>query len=81
MPLLQVRDFPKDIYEKLSERAQREHRSVAQETIVLLKQQLIHDDNAIYRRKQVLSQLLNKPVFIKDTSLNPVDLIREDRDR
>lgn len=81
MPLLQVRDFPKEIYEKLAERAQLEHRSVAQETIVLLKKQLLTTDDSTSKRKRVLSQLKQRPIRISETALNPVDLIREDRDR
>ncbi len=37
MPALQVRDFPEDLYEKLKEVAAREHRSVAQQTIVAVE--------------------------------------------
>ena len=37
MPALQVRDFPDDLYEKLKELAAREHRSVAQQTIVAVE--------------------------------------------
>lgn len=37
MPALQVRDFPDDLYEKLKEVAAREHRSVAQQTIVAVE--------------------------------------------
>lgn len=37
MPALQVRDFPEDLYKKLKEVAAREHRSVAQQTIVAVE--------------------------------------------
>lgn len=37
MPTLQVRDLPEDIYVQLHYLAEKEHRSLAQETIVLLK--------------------------------------------
>ena len=37
MPALQVRDFPEDLYEKLKMLAAREHRSVAQQTIVAVE--------------------------------------------
>lgn len=37
MPALQVRDFPEDLYEKLKVLAAREHRSVAQQTIVAVE--------------------------------------------
>lgn len=34
MPALQVRDFPEDLYEEFAACAKREHRSIAQQTIV-----------------------------------------------
>lgn len=37
MPALQVRDLPQDLYERLKERAELEHRSLAQETIVAIE--------------------------------------------
>lgn len=40
MPALQVRDFPDDLYEKLKEYAQCNHRSVAQQTIVAVEHML-----------------------------------------
>lgn len=38
MPALQVRDFPEDLYEKLKACAEREHRSIAQQTVVAVEQ-------------------------------------------
>lgn len=43
MPALQVRDLPQDLYDKLKARAEREHRSLAQETIVAIER---HVDSA-----------------------------------
>ncbi|MBQ6452829.1 MAG: hypothetical protein IJJ14_00555, partial [Coriobacteriales bacterium] len=40
MPLLQVRDCPEDVYEALRERAKRENRSIAQQTITILQEHL-----------------------------------------
>ena len=40
MPALQVRDLPADLYEQLKESARREHRSLAQQTTVLLRRGL-----------------------------------------
>jgi hypothetical protein len=37
MPLLQVRDFPADIYEEIKFKAKSQHRTIAQQTIVLIK--------------------------------------------
>lgn len=40
MPALQVRDFPEDLYEKLKECAEQEHRSIAQQTTYILSRYL-----------------------------------------
>lgn len=47
MPALQVRDFPPELYEKLRESAARDHRSIAQQTIVAVNAYL--DDDAMRR--------------------------------
>lgn len=44
MPALQVRDFPENLYEKLKVCAEREHRSVAQQTIVAVERMLRSDE-------------------------------------
>ena len=38
MPTLQVRNLPEDVYIQLNYLAEREHRNLAQEAIVLLKE-------------------------------------------
>ena len=40
MPALQVRDLPQSLYDELQQRAMREHRSMAQQTIVALEDHL-----------------------------------------
>ena len=40
MPALQVRDFPEELYEKLRQDAQREHRSISQQAIVAVSEYL-----------------------------------------
>lgn len=81
MPLLQVRDIPEDLYEKLAAVAKAENRSIAQETIVLLRTALKLTGERIARRREVLQELsemnLKNPVGFPD----PADLIREDRER
>jgi hypothetical protein len=54
MPLLQVRDIPDDLYETQSKVAASENRSIAQETIVLLKKTLNFQQERFCRRKRVL---------------------------
>jgi hypothetical protein len=81
MPLLQVRDIPEDLYNTLSKVAEAENRSIAQETIVLLKKALNFQQERLSRRKQVLEEIKALNFTNTDSFPNPADLIREDRDR
>lgn len=80
MPTLQVRDLPEDVYIRLSAVANEENRSLAQQTIVLLKESLgLHSNNKL-RRKNVLAKIEERGY--KDVAnIDPVTLIREDRER
>ena len=81
MPLLQVRDMPEDLYEKLTYVAAKENRSIAQETIVLLRKALnLHDERKL-RRIKVLEEIKKNKISNVNDFPDPVDLIREDRDR
>ncbi len=79
MPTLQVRDLPQEIYNKLNYLAEKEHRSLAQETIVLLKEGVDKRLDNQNRRKKMLESFQGLGV---DTNGLPsaADLIREDRD-
>jgi len=79
MPTLQVRDLPQEIYNKLNYLAKKEHRSMAQETIVLLKEGIENRlDNQARRRK--LLETFNG-LGVDTTGLpTPEELIREERD-
>ena len=63
MALLQVRDVPDDLYERLSRVAEEDNRSISQQTIVLLKKALNYQEARIARRKRILSEInqLNIP--------------------
>ena len=80
MPTLQVRDLPEDIYARLSYLAEKEHRSLAQETIVILKEGLVSKLGNRERRSKLLEE---SNVLDVDGSAfpDPVGLIREDRER
>jgi antitoxin FitA len=80
MPTLQVRDLPEDIYIQLNYLAEKEHRSLAQETIVLLKEGISNKINNKERRKKILDKMLELNIEGKRLP-DPVALIREDRER
>ena len=81
MPLLQVRDFPAELYTAISHVAQSENRSIPQQTIVLLKTALNITQEQQKRRKSILNEI--DTINIKDTNKFPAPekLTREDRDR
>jgi len=80
MRTLQVRDLPEDVYIQLRYLAQKEHRSLTQETIALLEEGIrirIGDRE----RKRVLLEK-DDPLGVEGRRVSdPVDLVREDRDR
>jgi len=81
MPLLQVRDVPEDLYERLSQIAEQDNRSITQETIVLLKKALNYKESRISRRKRILSEIRNDVIDESNNFPDPAILIREDRER
>jgi hypothetical protein len=80
MPTLQVRDLPEDIYIKLNMIANEENRSLAQQTIVLLKESLgLHINNKL--RRKALLEKLNEKKYPENSEIDQVELVREDRER
>ena len=79
MPTLQVRDLPLELYNKLSYLAEKEHRSLAQQTIVLLKEGVEGRLDSQSRRRKLLESF--EGLRVDTTGLpTPEELIREDRD-
>ena len=81
MPTLQVRDVPDHIYRRLVQEAGKERRSLAQQTIAVLAKGLEVDADPKARRKQVLAEIKRLNLGGGKKLLDPVKLIREDRDR
>ena len=82
MTSLQVRDLPDRIYLKLQEEARKEHRSLAQQAIAALAKGLDMEINPKKRREDLLKKLSKEPIITNNFSLpDPVQLIREDRER
>jgi len=80
MTTLQVRDLPEDVYVQLNYLAEKEHRSLAQETIVLLKEGMGAKLGNKERRRKLLEKMSSLGIDGKKVS-DPVVLIREDRER
>lgn len=81
MPLLQVRDFPEDIYKKISTAARKQNRTIAQQVVVLLQKSLGQDQSNAARRVQVLESIKTLAVPEAARKIDATELIREDRDR
>ncbi|WP_304224961.1 hypothetical protein [Gracilinema caldarium] len=79
MPTLQVRDLPQELYNQLSFLAEKEHRSLAQETIVLLKEGIENRLNNRERRKKLLESFQGLGIDTKNLP-SPEQMVREDRD-
>ena len=81
MPLLQVRDFPADIYEEISFEAKRQNRTIAQQTIVLIKKGLGEEVSLKEQRRRLLERINSRDIPESVKAIDPVKFIREDRDR
>ena len=82
MPSIQVRDLPEQIYNKIKNNAQKDHRSLSQQVIVTLKKGLGIDENYKERRRILVDQIMSRRIVFDIAKLeNPANLIREDRDR
>ena len=81
MPLLQVRDCPDDIYQRISRVARREKRTIAQQIIVMLENSLGQETSNRERRLKVLERISERDVSREAQEIDAVALIREDRDR
>lgn len=80
MPTLQVRDLPEELYQKMLYLAEKEHRSLTQTMIVLLKEGLERRLADTERRSDLLR---NFSGIGPDAAGSPDAeiLVREDRDR
>jgi len=81
MPLLQVRDFPEDIYEEITFEARRQNRTIAQQTIVLIKKGLQEEVSNRERRRLAIEKTFSRNVPVNAKSTDYVGLVREDRER
>ncbi|MCL1931746.1 MAG: hypothetical protein FWF55_08015 [Treponema sp.] len=81
MPLLQVRDFPADVYEDITFEARRQNRTIAQQTVVLIKKGLGSEISNRERRQIAVERIKERNVPAEAQSVDYVKLVREDRDR
>jgi hypothetical protein len=80
VPTLQVRELPEDVYNQLSYLAEKEHRSLAQQTVVLLKEGIRSRLKAKEKRRLLIARATELGLSSVDLP-DPVTLVREDRER
>ena len=71
--------MPDDVYEALAERANRERRSLAQQAVAELAR--IPELEARRARQEVIERLRSRSPVLPEGAPDPVDVIREDRNR
>ncbi|QTQ12302.1 hypothetical protein HRI96_08880 [Treponema parvum] len=81
MPLLQVRECSEEIYKKISYVAKSENRTIAQQVVVLLEKGLNQHESNVERRKRLIEKLEKRQIPSEIKKIDPVSLIREDRDK
>jgi len=81
MASLKIRNLPDDVYQFLAFRAERAHRSLAQQAVIELRKTTKEEPGM--RRRQVLHQIRSSIEKSKGRPLSarPEDLIRDDRER
>lgn len=80
MALLQVRDFPQEIYQILSQVAREQNRTVPQQVIFMLSSMLNADENSYTaRRRKVLAGLDALDLHLRRSAASPSELVRQDR--
>ena len=81
MASLQVRELPDNIYHSLQKRAKEQHRSLAQEAVVVLARGLDLSVSNRKRRSLLVKAIEDNHIDLSVKQIDPVDLLREDRDR
>jgi len=82
MALLQVRNFPDELYEIIRIMAAAERRSVAQQAVLLVERGLnAETPTAGARRRAALERAMNREVPGTLRNADIVAILREDRDR
>ena len=81
MPMLQVADFPADIYSRISAQALRENITFEQELIFLLKNSLPPQETANQiRRRAVFQRVKARSVPLKTDNLDVANIISDMRE-
>lgn len=80
-PSLQVREVSAEVYGTLLDRAKKEHRSLAQQTLATLERGLGIEEDRTQRRLGIIEAIRETDVADADQLPDPVTVVREDRER
>lgn len=80
MPILHVRNVPEELYKRIQQRAQSQHRSISAEVLSLLRDALEVSERP---QAHVLGEIRRRRFYRPAEAGAPdsVDLLREDRER
>ena len=81
MPLLQVRNCPEDLYERISRYAKQQNRTIAQQTLVILEKGMGQEQPNMERRRKLLAKISARRIPNDVNNIDDIELIREDRNR
>jgi len=81
MPLLQVRDFPKDIYDQIIFEARRQNRTIGQQITVLIKKGLDQKISNQERRRLAIERTSARIISEEAKKIDFGKLLQEDRAR
>jgi antitoxin FitA len=81
MASLQIRDMPEELYESLKLRAEKDHRSLAQQALVLLSESLKSKGQNSTRRMDAIKKIQSNKILTKSKKIDIVNMIRKDRQR
>ena len=81
MASLQIRDMPDDLYESLKIKAEKDHRSLAQQAVVLLREALKQAGRDSSRRMVAIKKIQSSKVKTRSNDISITELIQEDRKR
>ncbi|MCU7837609.1 MAG: hypothetical protein KZQ83_20510 [gamma proteobacterium symbiont of Taylorina sp.] len=81
MPSLQVRELPENIYNLLQKQAIAEHRSLAQEAVIVLAKGLNTSISNKTRREKLLNSIKTNQTNEMIKQIDPIEFIKEDRRR
>ena len=81
MASLQIRDMPDDLYESLKLKAEKDHRSLGQQAVILLREALMNGGRDSSRRAEALKKIQSSRIATRSKDIDVVERIQEDRGR